>query len=666
MNPTNSEKIRNVAVVGQTGSGKTSLVEAIYHHIEKTSRKGRIEDGNTVSDFEAEEIKHKHSISLSLIALDCGGYKINLLDTPGVVDFIGEVHSGLGGCDMALFVVSASEEITYDTRRIWNIASANSIPRMIFINKMDKDRANFEDTIDTLSLAFGAGIAPIELPIGNGPNFAGIIDLFDETSTSYSSGLPTISEIPADIAITEHRAHDLLVEGIVIADDSAMAAYLEGEVPPKAELEELMAQGVAKAQVFPVVVGSATSQIGIDRLVTFLCEIAPPPNSNTNDALGLQTFKTYSDPFLGHLSLTKIISGTLKVDSECFNHRSNATEKIHSFFSLVGKEHLNLATASSGDIVAIAKLGSLRTGDFLGTPNSSAPRQLLEFPKPTLSYKVTPAAKADEEKLSLALSKIIEEDSTLDIHRDTRSHALILSGIGELQLTTALEKAQRRYGVKATLSPCDVAYLESLAGTCEVEGKYKKQSGGHGQFGVARLRFGTKEIGGGFSFHDEIVGGSIPRQFIPAVEKGIVDGANTGGKYGFPVVDFEAHLYDGAYHSVDSSEMAFKMAGSIALREAIDRLGTVVLEPISQIKVSIPPQLQGEVLGNLNSHRAKVLGSDHDQATGRFIISAVVPTNELMTYSNELRSITAGQGEFDATFDHYEPLPKALYGKYLT
>ena len=664
LSPIPSDKIRNIAIVGQTGSGKTSLVEAMNHFVNKTSRMGRIEDGNTVSDFEPEEIKHRHSISLSVISLEYQGFKINLLDTPGVVDFAGEVQAALYACDLALFVVSATEALSHDTVRIWQSAQALNKPRMCFINKVDKERADFSSTVERLSQTFGEGIAPIEIPLGEAEKLSGVIDLFSETVASYVRNSASTIEIPPEIAISEHRAHELLIEGIVVADEEMTAAYLDGVVPDKAALEAVMASGIRDSTVFPVVVGSALKGIGIDRLVDFLIEIAPAPESSSSSTIRARIYKTYSDPFLGRLSLMKVLSGTISVDTDLLNTRTGTSERLHSIFMLSGKEHLNQASATCGDIIAVAKLNSVRTGDVLSSSKTPAQGEAeLSFEVPMLRYQIVPDSKADEEKLSNALAKLNEEEPTISIARDPRTHNLILSGLGELQLSTVLEKLTRRYQLKASLRPCEVEYLETIAKPVQVEGKYKKQSGGHGQFGVARLRFAPLERGSGVKFVDQIVGGAIPRQFIPAVEKGVIEACDHGGLHGYPVVDIEAHLYDGSFHSVDSSEMSFKMAGILALREAITQASTTVLEPIMHLAVTVPTRQQGDVLGDLSSRRAKVTRTELDDQNGAVTIMAVVPANEIQSYASELRSLTAGQGKFSAVYNHHDPLPKALYSR---
>ena len=663
MNSIPSDKIRNIAIVGQTGSGKSSVVEAIHHCIQKTGRMGRIEDGNTVSDFEPEEIKHRHSASLSVVSLEHRGYKLNLLDTPGSLDFAGEVQAGLYACDLALFVISANEPLNHDSLRIWQAIKRFKKPSMFFINKLDKEHSDFSATLDHLRELFGPGISPIEMPLGQADSFKGLIDLFDETAYIYRDEAPIPTKIPPEVADAEHRAHDVLVEEIVIADEDLTLDYLGGKIPDKSTLETLMGAGVRDLVVSPVLAGSAINSIGIDHLIRFLLEIAPPPASTKGQVVRARTYKTYSDPFLGRVSLMKVLSGTLNGDIEMYNTRTHATERLHSIFSLKGKDHSNQSWANCGDIIGVAKLNSVRTGDVLSSNKGDLGEEDLIFPPPMLTYQAIPVSKIEEEKLSVALSKLGDEEPTLHISRDGRTHNLLLGGLGELQLATALEKLARRYQVRATLAECEVEYLETFANPISVEGKYKKQSGGHGQFGAARIRFVPAQLGSGFSFFDEIVGGAIPRQFIGAVEKGVIEASEHGGTQGYPIVDFEAHLYDGAFHSVDSSEMSFKLAGGVALREAVATAQTIVLEPIMELAVTVASHQQGDVLGDLSSRRAKVTKTEFDASSDTVTITAIVPGNETQAYANQLRSLTAGQGTFKTTFHHYDWLPKTLYNR---
>ena len=656
-----SDKIRNIAIVGQTGSGKSSVVEAIHHCIQKTGRIGRIEDGNTISDFEPEEIKHRHSVSLSVVSLEHRGYKINLLDTPGSLDFAAEVQAGLYACDLALFVISANEPLNPDSVRIWRSVKQLKRPTMFFINKLDKENSDFSATLDQLRELFGPGISPIELPLGQADSFKGLIDLFDETAFIYRDEAPIPAKIPPEITDAEHRAHEVLVEEIVIADEDLTLDYLGGKIPDKSTLETLMGASVRDLGLYPVLAGSAINSIGIDHLIRFLLEIAPPPAFVQDQVVRTRTYKTYSDPFLGRVSLMKVLSGTLNGDIEMYNTRTHATERLHSIFSLKGKDHSNQSGANCGDIVGVAKLNCVRTGDVLSSNKSDLGEQDLIFPSPMLTYQAIPVSKLEEEKLSVALSKLGEEEPTLQISRDSRTHNILLAGLGELQLATALEKLERRYQVRATLSECEVEYLETFPKPTTVEGKYKKQSGGHGQFALTRIHFVPAQLGAGFSFFDEIVGGAIPRQFIGAVEKGVLEASEHGGTHGYPIVDFEAHLYDGAFHSVDSSEMSFKLAGGLALREAIATNPTVVLEPILELAVTVASHQQGDVLGDLNSRRAKVTRTEFDASLDTVTITASVPGNETQAYANQLRSLTAGQGTFKTTFHHYDWLPRALY-----
>ena len=660
-----SRSIRNVALVGQAGSGKTLLADSLAYLFKATKRIGKIEDGNTLSDSDPEEIKHKHSISLTLMALTRQDLSLNVLDTPGVADFIGEVQSALSAVEMCIFVVSAAEPIGPDADRIWELLDQAAIPRLIFVNKADRERADYFATVDALKEHFGPSVAPLELPIGIESSFEGVVDLLSDRGLVYKDS-PVAQEVavPQEIADLEHSVHEQLVEGIVVADDELMERYLGGEALSFQELEKAMAKGVKAATVFPVIVGSAVKEIGIDRLVDFITEIGPAPEEpeETKEEPEIQIFKTFADPFLGKLSLAKVKSGVLRPSSTLTNLRTQSDERIGQLFTLLGKEHLPLEYAQRGDIVALSKLSGAKTSDVLSKDKSS---QVLgiSFEPSLLVVAVSPVNSKDDEKLFSALLKLAEEDPTLSVSRDPRSHKALVSGQGEAHISIALERAARKFGVEATYAEPEVPYLESISAEATAEGKYKKQTGGHGQYGVANIRLRPLARGEGFSFLDEIVGGAIPRNFIPAVEKGIQEAMANGGNFGFPVVDVAVHLIDGKYHPVDSSEMSFKMAGSLAFHEAFSQSSPVVLEPIDELTVIAPSKFQGDILGDLNSKRAKVSKTDLDPETKRATLSALVPRSEMKRYATDLRAITSGQGRFTLHESHYEIAPPAVVSR---
>lgn len=672
-------QIRDVALVGHGGSGKTSLTEALLYTAGACKRHGRVEDGTTVADTEPEEVKRGISVSLSVAPFEWSGYKVNLIDCPGYADFSGEVAAALAVADLAVFVVSGVEGVEVETRTAWRMAAERGLPRLVFVNKLDRERADFERTVAELREAFGPGIAPLELPIGSEGSFSGVADLLTDTAITYADGVPTSGPVPDDMATTEHQIHDTLVEGIVVADDNLMERYLDGEVPSTAELEATMAKGVADATVFPVVCGSATREIGIDRLASFICEIGPAPTDRAPtvvhagghdhpvscDPAGEPlafVFKTVADPYVGKVSLFKVLSGRVKAGDVLANPRAHADERIHGLFALRGKEHIELSEVGAGDIGAVAKLAVTHTGDTLAPKGTPVMVEPFTPPEPVLATAILPHSKGDEDKLMTALHRLQEEDTALRVRRDDETRQTILEGMGETHLAVALERLSRKFGVAVDTEPVRVPYRETITQPAQAEGRYKKQTGGHGQFGVAAIRVEPTERGSGFEFVDEVVGGAIPRQFIPAVEKGVVEAMAAGGHFGFPVVDVRVVCYDGKYHPVDSSEMSFKMAGSLALHDALDKAGPVILEPVSVLEVTVPADHQGDVLGDLNARRGRVFGTD-TVAGGDQLVQALVPTAELARYAVDLRSLTGGSGRFTARHDHYDLLPQNLYDR---
>ncbi len=670
-------KIRNVALVGHGGAGKTSLAEALLFCAGAISRQGRVEDGTTTTDFDPEEVRRGISLSLALAPFEHGGFKINVLDAPGYADFVGDMYAALRVADLAVLVVSAVEGVEVQTEMAWRAAAELGVPRMFFVNKLDRERASFERTLDELRDRFGAGVAPLELPIGEESSFRGIADLLTDTAYFYDGGgEPTPGEIPDDMAAREHEVRDNLVEGIVVADDDLMERYLEGEEISPKELEGTLAKGVAEASVFPVTCGSATRMIGIDRLATLITEVGPSPLQRPPvqvQAGGTTTevdvdpagqplafvFRTVADPYVGKVSFLKVLSGTIRPDTVLTNPRSHSDEKLHNLFTMRGKEQDTVPELPAGDIGAVAKLGATGTGDTLAPKGTPVVVPAPEPLAPVLTIAIRPRSKGDEDKLMTALHRLQDEDPGLQVRRDDETHQTLLSGMGDTYLQIVTERLSRKFGVEVETEAVRVPYRETITGSAEAEGKYKKQTGGHGQFGVAFLRVEPKERGGGFEFVDQIVGGAIPRQFIPAVEKGVLETMSSGGVFGYPVVDVRVTLYDGKYHPVDSSEMSFKMAGSLGFKEAMSKAGPVLLEPISLLEVTVPTQNQGDVMGDLNSRRGRVQGTE-PAGDGEQLITALVPTSEVLRYSIDLRSITGGRGRFRVRHDHYDLLPPHL------
>ncbi len=677
-------QIRNVALVGHGGAGKTSLAEALLHRAGTIARLGRVEDGTTVCDFDPEEQKRGISLSLAVAPFEWHGHKVNLIDTPGYADFIGDVAAALRIADLAVFVVSAVDGVEVQTEEAWSLAAELGVPRMVFVNKLDRERASFDTTLAQLRDRLGAGVAPLELPIGQEADFRGIADLLTDTAHIYDGGVPHTEPIPDDMEELEHQVHDNLVEGIVVADDAMLERYLEGDVPSVDELETTLRAGVAAATVFPVIVGSATREIGIDRLADFIVEIGPSPldrpasitagsgsgNGDAPEAIEVPAeaaaeplafvFKTIADPYVGQVSLFRVLSGTLHPDDHLVNSRSGTDERLHGLLTVRGKEQEVASELVAGDIGAVAKLSSTLTGDTLAPKGKPVVVPRIEQPEPTLAVAVVARTQADEDKLASALHRLIDEDPALRVERVDETHQTLLHGTGETHLQITLEKLTRKFGANVDTTDVMVRYRETITGSAtNVEGRHKKQTGGHGQFGVCVIDMEPLPRGEGFEFVNKIVGGAIARGYIPAVQKGVEETMASGGIYGYPVVDVRVTLTDGKEHSVDSSEMAFKVAGRLAFRAAMAQASPVILEPVSRLEVNVPIGLQGDVMGDLNSRRGRVQGSETGGG-GRQTITALVPTSEIQRYAIELRSLTGGRGRFHAEHDHYDVLPAHL------
>jgi elongation factor G len=675
------DKIRNVALVGHAGAGKTTLAEALLYRAGRIDRIGTVEAGTTVTDYDPEEQDRQMTVTMALAPFTWRGHKVNLIDTPGYADFAGDLHAAMRVADLAVFVVSGVDGVEVQTAYAWNIAADLGVPRMIFINKLDKERASFERTLRELRERFGSGIAPIELPIGREAAFHGVADLFRDRAYVYDSGVAEVTDMPEEMIDREHEVHDNLVEGIVVADDEMLERYLEGEMPSVDELEATMAKGVAAATVFPVVCGSATGPIGVDRLADFIVELGPSPQDRpmatvtagdsvieipkdpAADPLAF-VFKTLADPYVGQISLMKVMSGTIKPETHLTNGRTGHDERIAKIAVMFGKETELVDAAPAGDIVAAAKLADTATGDTLAPKNQPVSAQPIDRPEPVLATALIARTQADDDKLSTSLARVLEEDASLMVTHDDETRQTLLWGLGETHIAITLQKLERKFGVQVDQEPVRVAYRESITRPADAEGKHKKQSGGHGQFGVCHLRLEPAGRGEGFTFVDEIKGGSIPRQYIPAVEKGLIETMAEGGLHGYPVVDVIATVDDGKYHSVDSSEMAFKLAARAGFKAAFEQAGPVVLEPVSKVSITVPPEYQGDVMGDIAARRGAVQGSMANP-DGTQTIDAQIPTSEIVRYAIDLRSLTNGWGRFTATHDHYQELPSHMVDRAL-
>ncbi len=679
-----TDRIRNVALVGHGGAGKTTLAEALLVRAGAVPRAGRVDDGTSQLDTEPESIKRRMSLSLSLAPFewkteDGTEFKVNLLDTPGYLDFEGEVDAALSVADLAVFVVSAVEGVEVQTERLWRKAAALGLPRMIFVSKEDKERADFHSVLDQLKAAFGAGITPLELPLGEAGSLHGVADVLSETALDYEPGGRHHTEpMPDDVAAEEHALHDALLEEIVSGDDDQLERYLSGDVPSVAELERTLAHEVLDCVEFPVLLGSAVTGVGVDRLADFICELGPSPADRpmqveagdavvpvAADAAGkplAYVFKTIADPYIGQLSLFKVLSGAVRVDDRLLNSSNGGEERLHALLVLRGKEQLPATEVAAGDIAAVAKLANTHTADTLAPKGS--PVKVVGPPRPAPQYGVAivPHTQADDDKMGNALGRLQAEDPSLWVQRVDETNQTVLRGIGDTHVTVALERMARKFGVNVDTAEVRVAYRETINGPAAAEGKLKKQSGGHGQFAVVNLRVAPLGRGEGFRFTDAVVGGAIPRNFMGSVQTGIEEAMVRGGVHGFPVVDVAVECHDGKYHSVDSSDMAFKTAAAMGFRDAMAAAGVVVLEPVSLLSVVVPGGYQGDVMGDITSRRGRVQGTNA-VGHGEQEIEALVPASELQHYAIDLRSITGGRGTFTMQHDHYDVLPAHLVDK---
>ncbi|MEX1208289.1 MAG: elongation factor G [Acidimicrobiia bacterium] len=662
-----SDKIRNVALVGHSGSGKTMLAEALLFAAGVTTRMGRIEDGNTVTDFDPEEVARGSSVSLAMAPFEWSGHRINLIDTPGLSDFMGEAVAALRAADLALFIVSGVDGVEVQTEALWNMAGEEGIARAVFVNKLDRERASFSRTLTQLKEVFGTGIAPLQIPIGAEAELRGVANLVGGRAFTYSgSPKATEEDLPEEIHSEVAVLHTALVEAVVETDDTLLEKYFEGEEPSGPQLISGMHRGMVERTAFPVLCGSATGLIGIDRLAQFLVDYGPRPSERpapplaegeSLDGSGVvaYVFKTMSDQYVGRISMFRMFRGEINLDADLQNPNRGVAGRMHNIFTMRGKEHTETKRVEEGEIAAVAKLEATLAGDTLRSPGSRVVIEPVRFPRPTMSLAVFPRSQHDEEKLSTALQRAVEDDPTLRVDRNAETHQTVLSGLGDAHLEVAIARLHSRFGVDIDTALPKIPYRETIRGTAEVEGKHKKQSGGRGQFGVANLRFEPLRADSAFEFSNEIKGGSIPKQYVPAVEKGVVEALERGILAGYPVVGVKATVFDGKYHPVDSDELSFRMAGILAVREAAPKLDATLLEPIMRATVRVPEDLMGEVIGDLNAKRGRVLGMDSEGGTR--VLTAEVPLAEMQRYSIDLRSITSGRGSFEMEFARYEEAP---------
>jgi elongation factor G len=667
-----TERLRNIALLSHGSAGKTSLAEAMLFNTGAINRLGRVDEGTTVSDYDEEEVRRRISLSTSVVPCEWDGHKINVLDTPGYLDFVGEVKGAVRVADGALILLDAASGVEVGTDLVWGYADEQNLPRLVFINKMERENANFKSCLDALKEKFEADFIPIQLPIGSQDDFDGVVDLI--ALKSYLGPKSEEGESPASLQgeIDNYRLQ--LVEAAAESEDELIVKYLEGEELTEEEIRRGLKARIADGSVVPVLCGSATANVGVQPLLQAIIEFLPSPAEageivGTNPATGeketlepnelsplaVLAFKNLADPYVGKLTYFRVYSGLMESDSRVFNSRSGEMERIGQLYILRGKDQIPTDRIRPGDIGAVAKLGNTSTGDTLcdkGHPVVLAPPI---FPRPVFSVAVHPKTKSDLDKMSTTLARLVEEDPTLQVARELSTNETILSGMGESHVDIAARRLQQKFGVNITTSVPKVPYRETITKTASAQGRHKKQTGGRGQFGDVFVRFEPLPRGSGFEFVDEIRGGAVPSSYIPAVEKGLREIMEKGVLASYPTTDFRAALYDGSFHTVDSSEIAFKLAAHLAFKKGIPDAGPVLLEPIMNFTINIPEEFTGDVLGDLNSKRARVQGMD--QQRGIAIITAQAPLAEMQRYATDLRSITQGRGIYTMEFSHYEEVP---------
>ena len=678
------DKIRNIAVIAGGGAGKTSVVEAMLFDAKMTDRMGSILDGNTVTDFEAEEINRKNSLSSALAYCDWEGHRINIVDTPGFINFLEDTKCSLSAVDGVVVVVGARVGGKAETAKVWRFADMYDLPRIVFINKMDRENANFQNALESVEKTFGTSVVPLTMPMGAESGFEGVIDLLKMKAFTFREGTPSVSDIPESYKEETEEYRKQLIEKVAESDDALLEKYLEGAELSEDEIHQGVMKGTLSRTFVPAVCGSATRNIGIHQLLNSILHCIPSPKARAEvspvkgkdprngeevtrkpvaeDPVSLKVFKTIADPFAGKLTLFRVYSGVLKSDSNLLNATRDSKEKMGNMFYLLGKKQVPVKEVGPGEIAAAAKLKDAQTGDSMGDAGNPVLFDPVQFTDPMISYAIEPKSRGDEEKVSSGLQRLLEEDPALRFHRDPESSDMILGGMGQMHLEVTLEKLKRKFGVDVTMKAPRIPYRETIKAAASAQGRYKKQSGGRGQFGDCWIKIEPLARSGGFEFANQIVGGSIPRQYIPAVEKGIVEKMKEGLIAGYPVVDIKVSLYDGSYHTVDSSEMAFKIAGSMALQKAFPDAKPVILEPIVKIEVTTPEDSLGNVIGDLNAKRGKVQGVD-SQPNGDQTVSALVPMAEMLTYANQLNALTSGQGTYTMEASHYEEVPAHIAQK---
>ncbi len=679
------ENIRNIAVVGHGHAGKTSLVSAMLYTSGAVQRMGRVDDGSATTDYDEEEIARKMSIGASMAYVEWNGTKINLIDTPGFNMFVHEAKLALPVVDAAVVVVDGVAGVEVVTERVWNYCEEYKTPRLIVVNRMDRDRADAERVLESLGKAFGRDVIPLELPIGKEKNFRGVVDLVRMKAYTYDlggNGKGKETEIPPDMAAKVKEAHEMLVELVAEGNDALMEEFFEKGTIPEEDLIPALHNAIREDKIFPVIFSSGLGNIGADRVMDFIVDYTPAPSehewvqgeaasSGNGDApkrhetdaepVSLYVFKTVSDAFSGRISYFKVFSGVVKNDATVQNYSRNVQEKLAHISIMQGKTAVPVTELHAGDIGAVAKLKDTLTGDSLGDKAAPIQYPRVKLPEPAITFAIEPKTRADEDKLGNGVHKLMEEDAMLRFFRDPQTKEFLIAGTGQQHIEVVVSKLKKRYHTEVVLKAPKVPYRETIRGKADVQGKHKKQTGGHGQYGDCKIKMEPLPRGGGFEFVNDIFGGAVPKNYIPAIEKGIVETAQRGFLAGYPVVDFRVILYDGSYHDVDSNELSFKMAGRIAFRKAMETAKPTLLEPVMAVEITVPDDFAGAIMGDLNSRRGRIQGMDNKG--GNTIIKAEVPMSEMLTYGVDLTSMTQGRGSFNMEMNHYDVVPALLQEK---
>ena len=672
-----TENVRNLALVGHSGSGKTNLTESMLFQSGATKRLGNVTDKNTLSDFSKEEMERGTSIGTSIIPVEWRNFKVNIIDTPGYMDFSGEVIGALRASEAALLVIDATSGIEVGTERAWKYAENIGLPRIIFINKIDGENVNFRKLMEELEESFGKKVIPFSVPIGEGENFVGVTDVIYQKGFKYENAAPKETELNHDQVKATERMYEEIAEVVAGSDEVLMEKYFNGEKFTREDLLRGVTTALLEGDAVPLLVGSGEKGIGIDILLNTIVNYMPAPNDkrahtgfryeegeereiSEKDPFAAVVFKTITDPFVGKISIFKVISGKLKKDTPLYNSSKEEAEKLGGVYVIRGKNQIEVEEICAGDIGATTKLAVTGTGDTLCTKGHIVKYKRIKYPQPVLFYAIEAKTKGDEEKLSTSLRKLREEDPSFVIERNAETKQLTIGGLGQVQLDVILEKLKNMFGVEVVKVPFIIPYRETIKKTASVQGKHKKQSGGAGQYGDVWVRFEPCQED--FVFDEEVFGGSVPKNYFPAVEKGIIEAKEHGVLAGYPVTNFKAVLYDGSYHDVDSNEMSFKIAASIAFKKGMEEANPVLLEPIMKVEVSIPDSYLGDVMGDMNKRRGRILGMDQ-QRDGSQLLIAEAPQSEMFEYSIDLRAMTQGRGNFNMEFVRYEEVPANISQK---